>query len=96
MCAQSTPSATSCWTGTSSGAVTVASGATLAGRGTLSAATTVNGTLAPGVRSKDVALAIIGRTGTAGGTGYVIEYAGDDDGTDPRERPAQSRHADSR
>ncbi|MBF0093413.1 MAG: 3-isopropylmalate dehydratase large subunit [Alphaproteobacteria bacterium] len=37
---------------------------------------TVNGTLSAGVSAKDVALAIIGRLGTAGGTGYVIEYAG--------------------
>ena len=36
----------------------------------------VNGTLGPGVTAKDVILAIIGRIGTAGGTGYVIEYAG--------------------
>ncbi|CAE6364998.1 unnamed protein product [Rhizoctonia solani] len=37
----------------------------------------VNGTLAPGVTSKDVILYIIGVIGTAGGTGCVIEYAGD-------------------
>ena len=37
----------------------------------------VDGTLAPGVTAKDVVLAIIGKLGTAGGTGYVIEYAGD-------------------
>ncbi len=37
----------------------------------------VNGRLAPGVTAKDVALAIIGRIGTAGATGYVIEYGGD-------------------
>ncbi|ELU45358.1 aconitase [Rhizoctonia solani AG-1 IA] len=37
----------------------------------------VNGTLAPGVTSKDVILHIIGVIGTAGGTGCVIEYAGD-------------------
>jgi len=36
----------------------------------------VDGELGPGVTAKDVALAIIGRIGTAGGTGYVIEYAG--------------------
>ncbi|NLE65123.1 MAG: 3-isopropylmalate dehydratase large subunit [Elusimicrobia bacterium] len=36
----------------------------------------VNGTLAPGVTPKDVILYIIGRMGTAGATGYVIEYAG--------------------
>jgi 3-isopropylmalate/(R)-2-methylmalate dehydratase large subunit len=38
---------------------------------------TVTGVLPNGVTAKDVALAIIGRIGTAGGTGYVIEYAGD-------------------
>ncbi len=37
----------------------------------------VNGTLGPGVTPKDVILAIIGKIGTAGGTGYVIEYTGD-------------------
>ena len=36
----------------------------------------VEGTLAPGVTAKDIALAIIGRIGTAGGTGHVIEYMG--------------------
>ena len=36
----------------------------------------VEGELAPGVTAKDVVLAIIGRIGTAGGTGHVIEYAG--------------------
>ena len=36
----------------------------------------VEGTLARGVTAKDVVLAIIGRIGTAGGTGHVIEYAG--------------------
>jgi 3-isopropylmalate/(R)-2-methylmalate dehydratase large subunit len=38
---------------------------------------TVNGTLPIGVTAKDIALAIIAKIGTAGGTGYVIEYAGD-------------------
>jgi 3-isopropylmalate/(R)-2-methylmalate dehydratase large subunit len=38
---------------------------------------TVNGTLHPGVTAKDMVLHIIGVIGTAGGTGYVIEYAGD-------------------
>tara|TARA_B100001057_G_scaffold293332_1_gene293416 strand:+ start:5276 stop:6682 length:1407 start_codon:yes stop_codon:yes gene_type:complete len=36
----------------------------------------VNGTLGVGVTAKDVTLSIIGETGTAGGTGHVIEYAG--------------------
>jgi len=36
----------------------------------------VNGNLPIGVTSKDVILQIIGKIGTAGGTGYVIEYAG--------------------
>lgn len=36
----------------------------------------INGTLAPGVGAKDIALAVIGRIGTAGGTGYTIEFAG--------------------
>jgi 3-isopropylmalate/(R)-2-methylmalate dehydratase large subunit len=38
---------------------------------------TVDGALPPGVTAKDVILAIIGEIGTAGGTGHVIEYAGD-------------------
>ena len=37
----------------------------------------VNGKLPLGVTSKDVILQIIGKIGTAGGTGCVIEYAGD-------------------
>ena len=36
----------------------------------------VNGTLGLGVTAKDVTLSIIGETGTAGGTGHVIEYTG--------------------
>src|SRR3977135_297341 len=36
----------------------------------------VNGTLGAGVSPKDVVLAIIGKIGTAGGTGHVIEFAG--------------------
>lgn len=36
----------------------------------------VNGKAAPGVTAKDIILAIIGRIGTAGGTGYAIEFAG--------------------
>ena len=37
----------------------------------------VEGALGAGVTAKDIVLAIIGKIGTAGGTGYVIEYAGD-------------------
>ena len=37
---------------------------------------TVEGELGFGVTAKDVILAIIGKIGTAGGTGHVIEYAG--------------------
>ena len=37
---------------------------------------TVDGALEPGVTAKDVILAIIGKIGTAGGTGHVIEFAG--------------------
>jgi 3-isopropylmalate/(R)-2-methylmalate dehydratase large subunit len=36
----------------------------------------VDGNLAPGVTAKDIVLAIIGRIGTAGGTGHTIEFAG--------------------
>ena len=36
----------------------------------------VNGSLGAGVTAKDVALAIIGKIGTAGGNGYAIEFAG--------------------
>jgi 3-isopropylmalate/(R)-2-methylmalate dehydratase large subunit len=38
---------------------------------------TVDGTLPLGVTSKDVILAIIGAIGTAGGTGHVVEFAGE-------------------
>ena len=37
----------------------------------------VTGVLGTGVTAKDVTLSIIGRTGTAGGTGHVIEYCGE-------------------
>ena len=37
----------------------------------------VNGTLPVGITAKDIVLAVIARIGTAGGTGYVIEYTGD-------------------
>ncbi len=36
----------------------------------------VDGQLARGLTAKDIVLAIIGRIGTAGGTGYTIEFAG--------------------
>ena len=36
----------------------------------------VNGAVAPGITAKDIMLAIIGRIGTAGGTGHTIEFAG--------------------
>lgn len=36
----------------------------------------VTGRLMPGVTAKDVTMAVIAQTGTAGGTGYVIEYCG--------------------
>ena len=36
----------------------------------------VDGALPPGVTAKDIVLAVIGRIGTAGGTGYAIEYGG--------------------
>ena len=37
----------------------------------------ITGKLKPGVTAKDITLAVIGATGTAGGTGYVIEYCGE-------------------
>ncbi|HKY92702.1 MAG TPA: 3-isopropylmalate dehydratase large subunit, partial [Nevskiaceae bacterium] len=37
----------------------------------------VRGHVGPGVTAKDIVLAIIGRIGTAGGTGYTIEFAGE-------------------
>ncbi|MEZ5720763.1 MAG: 3-isopropylmalate dehydratase large subunit [Paracoccaceae bacterium] len=37
----------------------------------------ITGKLNPGVTAKDITLAVIGATGTAGGTGYVIEYCGE-------------------
>ena len=37
----------------------------------------VNGKLAAGISAKDVVLAIIGKVGHAGGTGYVVEFAGE-------------------
>ena len=37
----------------------------------------ITGELHPGVTAKDITLSVIGRTGTAGGTGHVIEYCGE-------------------
>ncbi len=37
----------------------------------------VNGSLPNGVTAKDIILAVIGKIGTAGGTGYVLEYTGE-------------------
>lgn len=37
----------------------------------------ITGGLRPGVTAKDLTLSVIGATGTAGGTGHVIEYCGD-------------------
>ncbi|NHB76507.1 3-isopropylmalate dehydratase large subunit [Rhodobacter calidifons] len=36
----------------------------------------ITGSLRPGVTAKDITLSVIGATGAAGGTGYVIEYCG--------------------
>ncbi|MDE3080963.1 MAG: 3-isopropylmalate dehydratase large subunit, partial [Paracoccaceae bacterium] len=36
----------------------------------------ITGSLPPGVTAKDITLSVIGATGTAGGTGHVIEYCG--------------------
>ncbi|HVT33953.1 MAG TPA: 3-isopropylmalate dehydratase large subunit, partial [Nevskiaceae bacterium] len=38
---------------------------------------TVRGQVSPGITAKDIVLAVIGRIGTAGGTGYTIEFAGE-------------------
>ena len=37
----------------------------------------ITGALRPGVTAKDITLSVIGATGTAGGTGHVIEYCGE-------------------
>jgi 3-isopropylmalate/(R)-2-methylmalate dehydratase large subunit len=37
----------------------------------------VDGAVGPGVTAKDIVLAVIGEIGTAGGTGYVVEFGGD-------------------
>ncbi len=36
----------------------------------------ITGSLRPGVTAKDITLSVIGKTGTAGGNGHVIEYCG--------------------
>ena len=36
----------------------------------------INGKVGPGVTAKDIALAVIGEIGTAGGTGYAVEFGG--------------------
>ena len=38
---------------------------------------TVRGNVGPGITAKDIVLAIIGKIGTAGGTGYTVEFAGE-------------------
>ena len=37
----------------------------------------VKGNVGPGISAKDIILAIIGKTGSAGATGYVVEYCGE-------------------
>lgn len=37
----------------------------------------ITGKLRPGVTAKDITMTVIGKTGTAGGTGHVIEYCGE-------------------
>ncbi|PCH67826.1 MAG: 3-isopropylmalate dehydratase large subunit [Rhodobacteraceae bacterium] len=37
----------------------------------------ITGKLSPGVTAKDITMSVIGKTGTAGGTSYVIEYCGE-------------------
>jgi 3-isopropylmalate/(R)-2-methylmalate dehydratase large subunit len=37
----------------------------------------IDGSVGPGVTAKDIVLAIIGKIGTAGGTGYAIEFGGE-------------------
>ncbi|HEX4872496.1 MAG TPA: aconitase family protein, partial [Nevskiaceae bacterium] len=50
---------------------------TLVQRKSRSLRVTVSGRVGPGVTAKDIVLAIIGRIGTAGGTGYTLEFAGE-------------------
>ena len=49
---------------------------TLLGKKSKSMLVQVDGALPPGVTAKDIVLAVIGKIGTAGGTGYAIEFAG--------------------
>jgi 3-isopropylmalate/(R)-2-methylmalate dehydratase large subunit len=49
---------------------------TLPQRRSRTMAVTLDGALPPGVGAKDLVLAIVGRLGTTGGTGYLIEYRG--------------------
>ncbi len=50
---------------------------TLVQRKSKSMLVSVDGQVGPGVTAKDIVLAIIGEIGTAGGTGYAIEFGGD-------------------
>jgi len=50
---------------------------TLLQRKSKSLLVSVDGQVGPGVTAKDIVLAIIGEIGTAGGTGYTIEFGGD-------------------
>ncbi len=50
---------------------------TLAQRKSKTMEVRINGRLPEGITAKDIILAIIGKIGTAGGTGYVIEYTGE-------------------
>src|SRR5437588_10323268 len=50
---------------------------TLIQKKSLNMRATVDGKLPQGVTAKDIILAIIGEIGTAGGTGYALEYAGE-------------------
>src|SRR5512134_2640524 len=49
----------------------------LVAKKTMSMQVAVDGKLGRGITAKDVILAIIGKIGSAGGTGYTIEFAGD-------------------
>jgi 3-isopropylmalate/(R)-2-methylmalate dehydratase large subunit len=56
----------------------------------------VDGKLPLGVTAKDFILAIIGKIGTAGGTGYVIEYTGEGDSQPEHGRPDDGLQHDHR